>query len=540
MIRRILGWSVLALLTQLASCGGGGGAAGDCALCGDGGGGTTAKAASLLLALDTQSLPNSGSDKVNVTVTALDSNNVVVADAPVVVAVDSNAVVVSNGSTTDSTGTLTATVGIGTDRSNRVITVTVISGSLSKTSTISVTGSKITASLATTVEPSSVGNKISYRVVDVNSNPLVGEEITVTAPGLTGATGVTSASGTFDYVYTAPAATGSLVITATAAGVTDIQNVQVQSAGGGVPVAVGPISSASITANPKTVATNALGSSDHQTQIRALFQGAANAPIKNIRVRFDLNGDPNSVGGSLASGSSQLYSSAEGVVTTAYIPGVRSGPTDGVSVRACWDYDDFAAGACPNQVTVALTVTAEPISVTIGTDELIYEGDAKLTYIKKFVVMVVDSAGVALPNVTISPVLDVTDYSTGRFVLAGVWTQVRDDTCSNEDVNRNGVLDLGEDVNSTGILEPRKADVSVRMVNGSQTDSGGMAVLQLEYPKNVATWDFFKITVSATGVSGTEGVASFSGLLPPPASAITTSTASPAFQFSPYGSGPCD
>lgn len=488
-----------------------------------------------MLSVDS-SLTNSGSDSASVTVTALDSNNAVVSSAPVVISADSNAVVISSGSVTGTDGTLSATVGVGTDRSNRIITITATSGSLSKTATISVTGSKVTASLATTVEPNSVGNKISYRVVDVNSNPLVGEAISVTAPGLTGATGITSANGTFDFTYTAPAATGSLVITATAAGVTDVQNVQVQSAGGGVPVAVGPISSASITANPKTVATNALGSTEHQTQIRALFQGTANAPIKNIRVRFDLNGDPNSVGGSLASGSSQLYSSAEGVVTTAYIPGVRSGPTDGVSVRACWDYDDFAAGACPNQVVVALTVTAEPISVSIGTNGLISLGAGDLTYIQRFVVKVVDSAGVAMPNVSISPVLDLTDYYKGGWALGGTgWVWNPTARCTNEDGNRNGVMDAGEDINGSGILEPRKADVSIAFVSGTQTDSSGQLQLQIEYPRNVGSWDVYKITVSATGVSGTEGVDTYTDILRVLASDANTTTATPAFVLSPYG-----
>lgn len=544
MIRRFLGSVGAALALLVAGCGGGGGSSGDCGF-GDctGSGGGTAVVADLILTLDTQSVTNSGSEVVTATITAVDSSRVVVSGATVGVAVDANALVTASSSSTGTDGKVTATVAIGADRSNRIITLTATSGSLTKTASISVTGSRIGASLATTVEPGSTGNTIRYRVLDVNSNPLVGQAIAVSAPGLVGATGVTSANGDFDFVYTAPSTSGALVITATSVGVTDVQTVQVQAAGGGVPVANGPVSSASVSANPKTVASNTAGSTTNQTQIRALFQAAGNVPIQNVRVRFDLNGDPNSVGGTISSGTRQLYSTADGVVTTSYIPGTRSSPTDGVSVRACWDYADFAAGTCPNATTVKLTVTAEPISVTLGTNELIIEGETQLTYIKQFVVMVVDSAGVAQANVTISPLLDLTEFRKGSWVVSGTkWAYSPVAFCTNEDTNRNGVLDsspVREDRNGNSVLEPRKADVSVRMVNGSQTDAGGMAILQIEYPKNVASWDVYKLTVSATGVTGTEGVASFTDLLSVPASAVNSTTSSPAFQTSPYGTGSC-
>jgi hypothetical protein len=538
MIRRLMGMMTVAAAGLLASCGGGGSDTGDCVFdCGGNGGGTTT-VADLIVTLDKQSLTNSGSDELVATVLAVDSSRVVVSGATVTLSVDEDAVLVAGSTTTDTAGKVTATVGVGADRSNRLITFTAVSGSLRRTATIAVTGSSIGASLATTVAPGSVGNVIRYRVIDVNSNPLVGQAITVSAPGLTGATGVTGSNGDYEFVYTAPSTAGQLVITAVAAGVSDTQNIAVLDATSNVPVAVGPVTSASVSANPKTVAVNTAGSTTNQTQIRALFQGAANKAIANVRVRFDLAGDPNSVGGTIASGNSKLYSTANGEVTTAYIPGTRASPTDGVTVRACWDYGDAALdrGECPNSVTVKITVTSEPISVSLGTNELIEDGDLDLTYIKQFVVMVVDSAGVAQEGVTISPVLDLTDYVKGRWVPGtSSWVRVVTQTCANEDINRNGVLDTGEDLNLNKVLDPRKADVSVRLVDGAKTDSSGLAVLQIEFPKNVASWVKYKLTVSATGISGTEGVASFAGVLPVPAAAVNSLTASPAFQTSPYG-----
>jgi hypothetical protein len=197
---------------------------------------------------------------------------------------------------------------------------------------------------------------------------------------------------------------------------------------------------------------------------------------------------------------------------------------------------DFAAGTCPHQVTKTLTVTAEPLSVTIGTNELIEEGTEKLTYIRNFVVMVVNSAGVAMQNVTISPVLDLTGYRKGYWqVVASKWAKYESAICTSEDINRNGILDAGEDINSNGALDPRKADAAVSFVGATTTDANGMVFLKLVYPKDKASWVDYKITVAANGVAGTEGVAQYSGVLDVPAAAVNSSDSSPAFVVSPYG-----
>jgi hypothetical protein len=70
-----------------------------------------------------------------------------------------------------------------------------------------------------------------------------------------------------------------------------------------------------------------------------------------------------------------------------------------------------------------------------------------------------------------------------------------------------------------------------------------LAVLQIEYGQNLASWVDFVITVTASGVSGTEARARYSGLhygvgnLPYPATAVTTKTIAPPFVVSPYGLG---
>ena len=56
----------------------------------------------------------------------------------------------------------------------------------------------------------------------------------------------------------------------------------------------------------------------------------------------------------------------------------------------------------------------------------------------------------------------------------------------------------------------------------------------IEYPQNVASWARVKILVAATGVSGTEGRATWTEVLPVPAEAIKSQSA-PPFIVSPYG-----
>lgn len=546
---KVIKWlvAVFAALV-LAGCGSGGCDAGSSPLtgasaCGNDGG--TAAAADLSVVLSTTSVDNSGSQTVDVTVTAVDASRVGLSGIPVSLSVNNGAVIVVDASETDAQGRVTATVSIGADRANRVVTVTAVSGELTRVAAFQVTGAKLQATLLPTViEPGDPG-EIEYRLVDVNSNPLVGQEITVSGSNITGVTGVTGTNGEFTFAYTAPSAAGNLDITAIAGGVTLLETVIVQGGAGSIPeVPVGAVLSASISANPSVVPVNTSTTTSNRAEVRALFLGAANAPIPNVRVRFDLDGDTNSIGGTIVSGNNVVYSNENGVAVTSYVPGTRFSPTDGLKVRACWDYADFAAGTCPNAVRVSMTVTSEALSVTIGTDNTITQGASGLTYIKRFVILVVDSAGQAKGNVQITPSIDLKSYMKGYYDGPGAWNRngppvvgtkgLLAAVCENEDENRNGVLEDSEDVNNNGKIEPRKSDVAVTMIDTSTTDENGLAFLQIEYPKNVATWLNYEILVAASGIAGTEGRTTWTDTLGAAAAEFEADIA-PSFAVSPYG-----
>jgi hypothetical protein len=563
-MRFFKGMGALLCAMALASCGGGGKDSGTSTTPG------TPVAADLSLTLSANSLTNAGSGSITVTATAVDASRNALSGIPVSISVDNNAVIVVNATKTDANGQVTGTVTIGTDKSNRLITVTATSGTLVKKATFEVTGAKLQATvLQKVIAPSSPG-EIQYRLLDVNDSPIANMPINISGAGVDTVDAVTDSAGTYKYQYTSPATAGTVTITATAAGVTNQQDIIVSSASV-IPSVTVPITSASVSANPSVVPVNSPGSATNRTQVRALFLTTGNAPVANVRVRFDLAGDVNAIGGTLSSGSSVVYSDSNGIATTDYIPSTRSSPTNGVTVRACYFTDDASAtaGVCSTSAQTTLTVISEPLSVTIGTDNTIGTGAGGLTYIKKFVVLVVDSSGQAKADVQISPSVDLLYYMKGWYDgSGGGWNRSAPSpafpvpitglvgysgpVCPNEDVNRNGVLEATENDglnhlvngvnipnNANGQLDPRKSDVAISMVGSSTTDSAGRAILQIEYPKNVGSWVYFKILVSASGVSGTEGRTTWSAWLPVEDGELKAETP-PSFVVSPYGRGTTD
>lgn len=507
------------------------------------------KAADLSVTLSKATLENSGTQTVTVTAVAVDANRNTVSEIPVTLAVNANATIRVNSNQTDADGKVTGTVGIGEDKSNRTITVTATSGTIVRSTTLQVTGAQLKTTLLPAVLNVGQAGKIQYRLLDVSGNPVAGRTITITGPGGVQSTGTSDLNGDYEYVYTAATA-GELAIRASSLGVEVTSTIIVQTTT--LPEVTTPVQSASVSVSPNVVPVNT-ASTKNQSTVRALFIAAGNRPIPNIRVRFDLDGDPQGIGGTFTAGSTMVYSDASGVATTSYLPGGRFSPTDGVTIRACWDTKDFALGACPNQTKATLTVIADTLSVSIGTNELIGEDDTKLKYVLRFVVQVVDSAGLAAADVDVSTALDLLTYRKGTWELGfnsqgrALWIQGVKAFCDNEDLNRNGIAEVFsngvvEDANNSfnrtngrAALEPRKADVAISFEGATKTNASGSVVLRIEYPKNIASWVTYNLVVSASGVAGTEGRANYVNVLSVPAAAVNDIAADPPFRVSPYG-----
>jgi hypothetical protein len=501
---------------------------------------TTTTASSLNVAVDKTSLSSTGADTATITVTAVDANNNVVASAPVTITPDSG-VLTPSAAVTGTTGTLTGALTIGSDHTDRTITVIVVSGSIKKTLAITVTGDLLSATLTSAATGGAA--TIQYSLVDAGSQPIASAPISVTLTGQAAVSGTTDANGKYTFSYTMPSV--STAVTATAAGVTTTSTVIPTNGTAVIPTA-GAVTSASLAGNPSTVSTGGA------VALRALFIGASNAPIQNVRVRFQMD-DSNGIGGTLSSDNSDgthnvIYSDANGVATSTYTAGTRGGV---ITPTICWSSTDFASATdCPNQVSASsLTVVAGAVSLGVLANGLIAENDTQKIYSLNFVVQVVDTSNQPVSGSTVTGAVDLPRFYRGLYMVKnGAWTAgifsdntlqlplIAPQSCDNEDVNRNNVMETGEDANASGSLDPVKASVTITPTStGSDvTDAFGKAYFTLQFGQNYATWEDVVMTFTTT-VEGTEGHYSFpSFTLPVPASTLTATTVSPPFVVSPY------
>jgi hypothetical protein len=562
----------LMLAATLAACGGGGGSAGATGTTAPGafsGDGTTAPTvASFIYQLDKASITNAGGDKALLTVTALDANNNPVSGASLSVSVDTG-IYTPITATTDSSGQASGNISIGANKANRKITASIALGGQSATAVVAVTGSQVAMTPVPATPAPGASMKVDVKVTDANGAGV--PNVPVQLSGSLGFTGsvTTDISGNASATLGAvPATAGTYSINASALGVQATRAVQVvSSVGGGIPDAVGPVNAVSLAIVPNTIAPNSTGSTTNRAGLKATFLNASNQAVQNIRVRFVIDPPQLGSGETLSTGDATVYSDVNGDAIADYIAGTRSSPTNGVTIRACYGLTDaaIANGACPSSVTKTLTVASQPLSITLGDNNLLERGNSSLTYIKKFDVAVVDAAGNAVPSASVSASVDITHYGKGGFGYAttgvggtGTYQITLDNPpnfstdvsstknvvptattgnvwCVNEDTSRNGFNDLGEDVNFNGTLEPRKADVALFSVGSNITGANGRMTIQVEYPQNVATWLAYTVKVT-TNVAGSEGTDQKSYIT----SFIEGDQKNGSFLTPPYGASSCD
>jgi hypothetical protein len=503
----------------------------------------------MVLFMDKPSITNSGTDKGQLTVIALDTNRNVVSGATVAVTTDQNSVFIPSGgaTTTNVQGTYTGNVFIGSDKSNRTITVTVTINGIVRRTSVQVIGSKLTIqSQPSTFAPGQAGT-ISVLLQDSSLNPIAGATITLsgTVPGIAGQTFLTDLSGQGSQTFTAPAAIGTYTIGSSGNGVSSA-SAQIQVAAAGViPPAVIPLGAVpSLSASPNVLAVNTIGSTTNRSALRFLFlDGAApqtsGRPLANVRVRFDdLTNGFAAIGSSITSGAQTLTTDSSGVVTVQYISGQNSSPTNGVTIRACYSDTDPvpAPAACAlsgKYVDTTLTVAGAALAVSIGDDNVL--SSVSGTYIKRFAITVADSAGRAVANAPVDISLDLTHYGkstvwshpglstvptslTADVTIPAAGTATAFYWCQNEDTNRNGVADLGEnrelpapgsvDANGQATLQPRRSDMIISYDDPlvTTTNASGLLVIKVQYSQRYAGWLAYKVRVTAN-VAGSQGLA---------------------------------
>ena len=538
------------IVMTLAACGGGGGAAAvDGAASGTGGGTsktTPVIVSDFVLLLDKNSINNSGTDKAQLTVTTVDTNRNIVLGAQVAVVVDKNGIFTpAGGSVTDATGSYTGNLKIGGDKSDRVITLTVTVNGIVKRTSVSVVGSRLVIQAAPST--ASPGQLVSVTTTLLDSAGVAIPSTAITiggdVAGLPIASQTTDLNGVVTFQVVAPTTPGTYKISASGNGINapDYQLIVFSTV---IPVASIPVGvTPSLSASPNVLVTNSPGSTASNSTLRFLFLDSATAPVKNVRVRFkDLTTGLALVGASL-SNTSTLYTDASGVVSIKYNAGQNSSPTNGVTVRACYSAKDFnSADECPGKVDVNLTTSGQAIAVSIGDDNLLIKGAG--TYIKRFAVTVADSAGKPVVNAPVAISVDLTHYGKGptefsymdsagvksvnslTVVPSSLLKAYPADTstdpttssqriwCANEDINRNGIVDPGENINSSvdsngqPTLNPRKSDLIVSYDDATvtKTNSNGVLVIKVEYSQRFGTWLAYNV-IASTSVSGSQGMA---------------------------------
>ena len=178
-----------------------------------------------------------------------------------------------------------------------------------------------------------------------------------------------------------------------------------------------------------------------QSAVIAIVRDPNNNLVKNQVVQFDLD---DVTGGQLS--VANAVTDSQGRAQTFYTAGSTTSANNGVVITAT------VTSAPTIFNSVELTVAQRELFLSVGTGNEIFEPNTA-QYRQEFLVLVSDSQGNGVEGVTVQVGILSDFYRKGFWVydpLIPAWVQiVTSANCPDEDVNRNGVLDAGEDMNGT-------------------------------------------------------------------------------------------
>ena len=568
------------IFTLLVACGGGGGSSGGTTSTGTGTGGSgngntnTTTVADFQAVLSKTALTNAAGDSVSLNVLALNAANNAVSDVAVRVAVDSQAVFIGTGSVTGINGAFTGQITTPANKSNRLVNITVTVGSVVKTLVLPIVGSQITITPVPGAPTVNAATQFNISLLDAAGSAISNADLIIAGSfGFSGAQPRTNLNGDASFTTNAPASAGAYAITVSASGITATRQISVV---GGVGAPVVPPASqivpGSLNASPANIRQNLSAIATNKSEIRFLMiNQATNVGIENVRVKFSLL-RPLFGGERLSTGEQIVLTNSSGIATTDYIAGLRTSPTDGVEVRACYAATDaeLAGSLCPNSAIAKLTVGGEAVSLSITGENLLTRANGNALYRQRVVIQVGDSAGNAVAGAAISASLDITHYGKGlqfasrypRTVLGSATAvyvvttppNITDDYvsgtlgnneftnpdptfrvwCINEDRNRNGNRDAFEDIDNDSVLEPRRSEVVIIPVGSGVTDVNGVAEFFVQWGQDFGTWLAYTLKATAR-VSGSEGTNS----KPFITDVLREDLSNGTFLIPPYGAGNC-
>jgi hypothetical protein len=260
-----------------------------------------------------------------------------------------------------------------------------------------------------------------------------------------------------------------------------------------------------------------------QSTITAIVRDAAGNLVKNQTVGFTLN---DVTGGTLSAATG--VTDSQGRAQTIYTASSQTSANEGVQITA-------AVGAVTK--TVALTVARRQVFISLGTGNTLEEPNTA-QYSIEYLVQVTDSNGNGVGNVPVSMRILSTRYFKGFRVAAAPpstgWTTSYTVAggCADEDVNRNGQLDPGEDFNSSGRIEA--GNIALVSPSNATTDTNGRVIVTVSYPQEFAYYLTVELSASTT-VQGTEFVRTSRFLLQGTAEDFNTVSRAPPGPVSPFG-----
>jgi len=357
-------------------------------------------------------------------------------------------------------------------------------------------------------------------------------KLSTTRGTVTPQTGVTDSKGELTFAVTSDTA-GPGVVTAT----TSIANGPSKSIQ--VYFTATDVSAMILQAEPSTIGTNTNGSTDQQSKIIALLRDKDGNLVKGKRVFFRVE----DITGGYVSPSSAVTDNA-GQANVTYYAGGSSSSTKGVSVYARVEGVNslYCTDDLPNkpECIVNLTVALRKAFITLGTGNTIIIKN-ETTYAHPYTALVTDVNGAPISDAQLVISVIPTEFAKGFYIVG--WTQIITVTCPNEDVNKNGMLDKGEDTNLDGQLQPGNvvtfAAEGSSVVEGNRlmvkTDTSGFANFNILYPKSYSRWTRVLLSARTSGLESEESLLLF--VLPLAAGVLTDTESAPPGQPSPFGIG---
>lgn len=268
-------------------------------------------------------------------------------------------------------------------------------------------------------------------------------------------------------------------------------------------------------ANPAVIEPNA------SSEIVAVVRDAEGNLVKGKDVNFFLDGNGNIE-------PPMVITDQYGRARAIYTAGPVTSAKDGVVITA--EVVDTPAVTA----TTTLTVAQKALFITLGTGSEIKKSDST-KYAKPYSVMVIDASGNPVANAEVQLTIWPPSYRKGKHEWNdedSIWKPSISTTCDNEDINKDGRLDSGEDHNNNGKLEP--GGVATTSPSSITTGADGFATFDVEYLRNRAIWSQVELTARAV-VEGSESTATTVFWLPASLDDFKNKDVPPSGRKSPFG-----